>query len=67
MDMPLVLVVSDRDRVRDRLVEDLLRRLRADYRVLGFDSGESAVAAIAEAINNAEEVALSSWTRPWAG
>jgi hypothetical protein len=27
MDMPLMLVVSDRDWVRDRLVEDLLRRL----------------------------------------
>jgi thioredoxin reductase (NADPH) len=58
MDMPLVLVVSDRDRVRDRLVEDLLRRLRADYRVLGFGSGESAVAAVAEAASSAEEVAL---------
>jgi CheY-like chemotaxis protein len=55
---PIVLVVTDRDSVRAVLVGDLGRRFGADYRVIEVGSGEAALAAVADASDRSQEVAL---------
>jgi thioredoxin reductase (NADPH) len=58
VDEPIVLVVTDRESVLAALVGDLRRRFGADYRVIGVGSGESALAAVADAVGRSEEVAV---------
>ena len=58
MGEPIVLVVTDKESVGAALVGDLGRRFGADYRVIEVGSGEAALAAVADASDRSQEVAL---------
>ncbi len=58
MSEPVVLVVTGDESVGAALVGDLRRRFGADYSIVGVDSGEAALATVAEVVGRSGEVAL---------
>ena len=58
VDQPVILVVTENERVSDALVADLHRRFGADYRVMSAESGETVVAMAAQVHSGGGRVAL---------
>ena len=58
VDQPVILVVTENERVRGALVEDLHRRFGADYRVLAAESGEAGLATAAQVHGGGGQVAV---------